>query len=222
MNAPTTIARGVFDAQDIASILAMLDEHPDMIQRYGETAETMPPTHKHMTPTPGVYLGFFGAALYWHGKDPGRYARIGREAREVMVRSINYEKLGEAIGTHTGMECRLFGALNPPGLHIFGNETDKPVKINVANWHQDCFIDGSYMDSWLVPVQLPQEPCGVDYQTDDGAIVRFNYEQPGDLYAWHGSMRHTISAMTLQPGERRISLQAHTIKAGDGRLILFW
>lgn len=219
---PEKTAREVFDEQDIARILGMLDEHPGVIERYGETPETMPPSHRSMVPTPGVYLGFFGAALYWHGREPERYARIGREARDVMVRSINYDKLGEAIGTHTGMECRLFGMLNPPGLHIFGNETDKPVTINVANWHRDRFINGEFMDSWLIPIQLPAEPCGVDYMTDDGAIARFNYRAPGDLYHWPGELFHTISSMTLQPGERRITLQAHTIKAGDGRLILFW
>jgi hypothetical protein len=215
---PHIIEENLFSKEELSIMLSMLDKHDDLIDKYGETAETMPPTHSHLRPIPGMYFGFFGAANYW--SSPEGYKPKGDKTRNLLIESINYDKLCNVITSTTGKKCALDDDLNPPGLHVFANNTDKTRFFEVTNWHQDSFRPGVFIHSWLIPLQLPSNPCGVDY-VDDEQIKRFNYTN-NTLYAWDGRMPHTISDMLLKPGERRVTLQAHTILKNNGELVLFW
>ena len=141
--------------------------------------------------------------------------RMGDKTRSVLLGSVPYRVVIDSISDAMGMPVMLAGALNPPGFHIFANYTDSAVTINLNNWHKDLFMD-KVVDAWIVPIELPSEPCGVDYLGNQ----RYNYAV-NTLCGWKGDMPHSISAMTIHPGERRITLQCFTVE-DSGSLYLFW
>jgi hypothetical protein len=215
---PQTLQEKFFSDSEIAGMLGMLAAHEALIDKYGETQDTMPPSHRHMEPIPGLWLGFFGTAWYW-SKDKETYKARCDKTRDLLLDVVPYRRICEAISEISGLPCGLANTLNPPGFHIFNNSTEKTHRLEILNWHQDQFLPGVFMRSWLIPVRLPADPCGVDYE-DNGEIHRFDYSA-NTLYGWDGRMPHTISAMVLQPGEQRVTLQCHTVENESG-LLLFW
>lgn len=217
-NAPIKLSDRFFTDDELYRIFAMIADNNHLIDKYCDSPETTPSFCSNVTPIPGLWLGFFGAASYWQ-QDHEKYLASGEKTRQLLLDTVPYDKIAAAVREETGLDCKIPSHLNPPGFHIFNNSTDKPQQVQIKNWHQDIF-HSNFLDSWLVPVGLPTLPCGIDYLNSTGEPQRFNYKL-NELYAWGGGMRHTISEVTLLPGEQRISLQCHTLRLGDD-VFLFW
>ncbi len=208
---PTAILENIFRIEELSSMLKMLEEHDSLIDKYLGVHNPV-----KYPPKTGGYFGMFGKPWYfdYNYTSYSQYLSMGAKTKDILHSTVPYPKLLQAISDSTGKAVLLSDKLNPPGFHIFANYTDTTISDSVNNWHEDRFED-NILGAWLVAIELPEEPCGVEYSKG-----MFTYTT-NTLYGWYGDMRHSISKMTLKPNERRITLQAFTLEKED-KLYLFW
>jgi hypothetical protein len=186
---PATLSTAIFTQAELNNILTMILNNMNL----WDVEVSMPQ---------GI-MAVFGAPLYRNNYDSDVTMRKGQKTRELLQKTVPYHKLGDFE----------LGA-NPPGFHIFANTCGTTETVQVNNIHTDEFPAGM-SESYVVPIFLPKVPCGVDYMVGE-SMHRFNYEV-NHLYHWQGEMLHTISEMTLDPREMRVTLQGHVINN-----TLFW
>jgi hypothetical protein len=209
-----SIEQDFFSQQEIGSMLLLIKEHDALIEKFVQVK----PVPIKAAVSAEVYFGFFGAAAYFFTNN---YKSCGDLTRSVLLKHINYNKILAAITKFTGMKASLSAVLNPPGFHLFVNNSEEKVNISVKNWHHDKLFDKAVC-SFLVPISLPAFNAGLDFYNKQNEIERINYKL-NCLYGWHSSTIHTISDMELLSGESRITLQMHCLKTPNkNELTVFW
>lgn len=213
-NSIVTIEDNFFLQEEISSMLAMIKEYDSLIEKFIQVK----PTAIKAPVNPSVYFGFFGAAAYFFNKN---YKSSGDLTRKVLLEHVNYNKVLTAISKFTDMKCSLSAILNPPGFHLFVNNSQEKVNISVKNWHHDKLFDKAVC-SFLIPILLPQASTGLDFYNKHGEVEHVDYKL-NSLYGWHSSIIHSIADMELLPSESRITLQIHCLKTPNkNELTVFW
>jgi len=208
------IQDNIFSEEELSSMLDMIKENDHLTQKFSQVN----PTRIKAPANAKIYFGFFGTAAYFFTNN---YKSYGDLTRNILLKNVNYTKVLEAISKFTGMKCSISSDLNPPGFHVFVNNSANKLNVSVKNWHRDIIL-GNPTLSFLVPISLPSANVGLDFYNKEQVIERLDYRL-NCLYGWPSSITHTISDMELLGGESRITLQLHCYKAENkDELVVFW
>lgn len=189
-------------------------------------------------------LRTLGFPAYRFDGDRTAYFACVVESNRVLRASVGktIRRVLDAIGALLNEDIQLLYDVAHPGFHILAFDecpsydpgpphSDAPY-LRVP-WLNPQAVDPGDNLSFVVPVELPEAPCGLEifplWRTSRNAEgeewtelepTLYSY-RIGYLYLFPGSWRHRLSPVKGSEGELRITLQGHLARL-NGRLFAYW
>jgi hypothetical protein len=143
--------------------------------------------------------------------------------RAEVLKHVNFRKICDILKKEFEVEdVFLSGDYNFPAFHVLVNPYDRKAHYDQLYMHIDGINPWLHkpLQSIVYTLQLPTEPCGLDWIDETGTQQRQNYKENA-IYVFSGDkVKHGISELFLEPNEARITLQMFTIYLTDTKLLL--
>lgn len=183
------------------------------------------------------YFYTLGVASYLDSVSQAHYKDLAREMNPRLLEKFSWlyqrllKRLKEEFDGDTFILDSDYGA---PGFHLYpsrmpdGGAVHFDLQYRTIAWRDPLQLDFTRTGSLTLAIELPQSGGGLRYwprpsATPNAAAHEFVSYRVGEAYFHHDSLLHQIAPnCEVREGERRLTLQAHTIWHRSGHWIVYW